>query len=73
MMEKRGINSTRDEKSGPVVKSGINPKALDGNNNKFAKRVTCPKCKAVLEKSCQNEVICDITKLECPRCGTEII
>jgi len=65
MIVKRGINTTREEKSGPTVRKGI----ASSSKNKFRKIVTCSNCKTKLEKSCENEMFCEISVLKCPRCG----
>jgi hypothetical protein len=64
MLKKIGINTSRAKKNGPNVKDGISRK-------KFAKVVVCS-CGAKLEKSCENEYVCDISVLLCPKCGKQI-
>ena len=68
MMKKIGINTVRFEKNGPGVKRGISvPKS-----ERFSKRIKCPSCGAMLEKSCPNEMFCEIAVVKCPKCGAEI-
>lgn len=67
MLKKIGINTTRTLKNGPNVKNGINK----DNKDKFKKVVTCS-CGAKLEKACENEYVCDISVLVCPKCGKPI-
>lgn len=64
MMEKFGVNSTRAEKTGPVVKNAIEEKRAE-------KIVTC-KCGKTFVKSCPNEDVCAISVLTCPHCGADI-
>jgi hypothetical protein len=65
MMVKRGINTTRAEKSGPNVKQGISMPA----NRRYRKTVTCSNCNAKLEKECPSEFECETSRSKCPRCG----
>ena len=68
MMKKVGVNTTRFEKNGPAVKKGISvPKA-----ERFSKRVVCPSCGARLEKTCDNEMLCEISTVKCPKCGADV-
>lgn len=62
MMKKFGVNTTRAEKRGPVVKKGIS----------FQKMVACS-CGKKFLKTCSNEEICDITVHTCPFCGATIM
>ena len=64
MMLKKGINSTREEKRGPTVKSGIAAA--------HKKVVRCGNCNAVLEKSCSNSLVCEVSSLKCPKCGAMV-
>jgi hypothetical protein len=66
MLKKIGINTTRQQKQGPNIKDGIPKKAA-----RFKKIVTCA-CGCKMEKSCENEWVCDITNLLCPKCGEVI-
>ena len=68
MMKKIGINTTRFEKSGPTVKKGV----AAPKEGRFTKRVVCPECGANLEKSCDNEMFCDISTVKCPKCGADL-
>jgi hypothetical protein len=63
MMKKIGVNTTRAEKHGPVVKSG--------HNKPTEKTVRCA-CGKKFLKSCPNEAYCDIAVFTCPYCGREI-
>lgn len=65
MLFKKGINTTREEKTGPTVKQGITTQA-------HKKVVKCPNCKAVLEKSCSSAMVCEISTMKCPKCGTMV-
>lgn len=64
-MIKTGVNNTRAEKAGPIVRKGI--------GNSVKKVVTCSVCKCKLEKSCPNEMLCEVSVLKCPKCGTEVV
>jgi hypothetical protein len=68
MLVKKGVNTTREEKSGPTVKEGI----ASTSRNKFKRIVTCSHCKTKLEKCCDNEMVCEISILKCPRCGANV-
>ena len=63
MLKKFGVNSTREEKSGPVVKCGI--------SKKVRKTITCA-CGKKFEKECPSEAFCEISSFTCPYCGREI-
>jgi len=62
MMKKFGVNSTRAEKRGPVVKKGIG----------FQKLVTCS-CGKKFMKSCSDQGLCEATAHTCPYCGAMLI
>ena len=62
MLVKRGINSTRAEKTGPTVKQGISAKT-------HKKIVRCSSCNSVLEKTCSDALVCEISSMKCPKCG----
>lgn len=64
MLKKFGINTTRAEKRGPNVKQGI-------SEGSFKRVITCA-CGRKFEKSCPNEMACDITMFTCPHCGATI-
>lgn len=64
MMKKLGVNTTRAEKSGPVVKNAIKEKP-------YEKVVICS-CGKKFVKSCPNKDVCDISVLKCPACGADI-
>jgi len=66
MLKKFGVNSTRAEKQGPVVKNGIN-----AEEQNYEKIVVCS-CGKKLVKSCPNKDVCDISVLQCPYCGSNI-
>lgn len=68
MLVKTGVNSTRAEKHGPIVKEGV--KASETRMHR--KSVRCPVCDARLEKSCPNEMVCEISTLQCPKCGADV-
>ena len=68
MMKKIGINTTRFEKNTPPIKWGIAASKV----SRFSKRVTCPSCGAKLEKCCDNEMVCEISTVKCPKCGAEV-
>lgn len=63
MIKKFGINSTRAEKKGPVVKNGL--------NEKIEREITCA-CGKKFMKSCPNELYCEISAFHCPHCGAEL-
>jgi hypothetical protein len=63
MMKKLGVNTTRAEKHGPVVKSGY--------GKGVQKTVVCA-CGKKFSKTCPNEVYCEISVFTCPYCGREI-
>jgi hypothetical protein len=67
MLTKFGVNSVCAKKSGPTVKKSI---AKPGSR-KFSRVVTC-ECGARLEKTCENEMVCEIAALACPKCGREV-
>jgi len=64
MLNKIGVNTTRTKKAGPPVRDAI---AKPGHK----KVITCA-CGTRLEKSCANEYMCDISKVNCPKCGKRI-
>lgn len=64
MMKKLGINTTRAEKAGPVVKNGIKEDSYE--------RVVICSCGKKFVKSCPNKDVCDISVLKCPHCGANI-
>lgn len=64
MLKKFGVNSTRAEKKGPVVKNGI-------KDEPYEKVVLCA-CGKKFVKSCPNKDVCDISVLKCPHCGENI-
>jgi len=64
MLKKFGVNSTRSEKNGPVVKNAIEEKRAE-------KIVVCG-CGKKFIKSCPNKDVCDISILKCPHCGADI-
>lgn len=64
MMNKFGINSTRAEKSGPVVKDAI--------IEQRAEKIVVCSCGKKFIKSCPNQDVCDISILKCPHCGADI-
>lgn len=66
MLTKTGVNSTRSQKCGPTVREGVKA------GKAFKKVVKCAVCNAKLEKSCSNEMVCEISTLKCPRCGTDV-
>lgn len=65
MLVKRGINETKAEKKGPTVKNGVSAK-------RHTKRVVCSNCRTVLEKSCTNALVCEISSMKCPNCGSTV-
>lgn len=65
MLIKKGIVTSRESKSGPTVKQGISGK-------KHSRKVRCASCKAMFEKRCPNELMCEISTFKCPHCGAEI-
>ncbi len=65
MLIKNGIVTSRQSKSGPTVKKGITSK-------KHAKKVYCGSCKAMFQKTCANELMCEITSFKCPHCGAAL-
>lgn len=64
MLVKNGINTTRAQKDGPTMRKGI--------VGSVKKIVTCSVCKCKLEKSCPNEMMCEISILKCPKCGSDV-
>lgn len=66
MLVKNGINTSRASKAGPTMRKSIN------TNTKITKVVTCSVCKCKLEKSCPNEMMCEISVLQCPKCGSDV-
>ena len=69
MLVKKGVNTTREEKNGPTVRSGISSNKGKG---RFRRTITCSNCNAKLEKCCENEMFCEISVLKCPRCGAKV-
>lgn len=67
MMTKTGVNTTRAEKRGPVVKEGATVSA-----NTHKKILKCAVCSAKLEKSCSSEIACELSSARCPRCGASV-
>lgn len=65
MLTKRGINSVREEKTGPTVKKGI------ATGKKHKKYVKCA-CGAVLQKECADEGVCSTSVVICPKCGAPV-
>lgn len=65
MMKKFGVNETRAEKRGPVVKDAV------ASKSRHVKVVTC-ECGTRLEKSCPDELACELSSLKCPKCGKEV-
>ena len=63
MLKKFGVNSTRAEKSGPTVKSGISGPT---------KRIITCACGRKFEKACPNELVCEISSFTCPHCGKTV-
>ena len=64
MMKKIGINTTRAQKQGPTQKNAI--------GKKVCKKVITCSCGAKLEKACENEYVCDVSVLTCPKCGKKV-
>lgn len=67
MMEKFGVNSTREEKSGPVIKN-----AIKTDDESYEKIVICS-CGKKFVKKCPNKDVCEISVLKCPHCGADLI
>lgn len=68
MLVKKGIVTTRETKNGPTVKQGISAVT----NKKHTRTIICQNCKAKLEKSCKNELVCEVLVVKCPRCGAPV-
>lgn len=66
MMKKFGVNNTRAEKVGPVVKNGV-----DKTQKRAQKLVTCA-CGKKYMKDCPSEDLCAVSVLTCPSCGAKV-
>ena len=66
MMEKFGVNSTREEKQGPVVKN-----AIKTDDEPYERVVICS-CGKKFVKQCPNKDVCEISILKCPYCGADV-
>ena len=64
MLIKYGVDMTRVQKDGPVVKQGV--------RQRFSRRLKCHRCGATLEKECPNELACELASGNCPTCGAEL-